>query len=183
MNGEQGCIFTLLSGIRRGNPCNFRCCMSSEFYCRRHHIRIQEDIEQNRLRLEGELLEELLEERRLENERLELETELIINEEPTTSCEICQKIINYHIDPIVDLTCDHVYHLKCYMLQKDIDKCVACDKKIYMEHKEDTSCSVCLENIEETDIYITKCNHHFHSECINSWKRIKNSCPNCRGDL
>ena len=173
---ERGCIFTLLSGIRRGNSCNLRCCISSEFYCRRHYNRIQENIQED---LQQELLELQQEQERLVQERLEIE----LNEEKeTNSCEICHKIINYHTDPFVDLTCDHVYHLKCYMLQKDNDACVTCNKKIYMEHKE-ISCSVCLENIEETDMHITKCNHHFHSGCINSWKRIKNSCPNCRGDI
>jgi len=45
-------------------------------------------------------------------------------------------------------------------------------------------CSICLENINHMVYVKTNCNHHFHRECINSWKRIgKNSCPNCRKNI
>ena len=39
------------------------------------------------------------------------------------------------------------------------------------------SCSICLEN--NTDIQLG-CLHRFHNECINQWRTINNSCPNCR---
>ena len=49
---------------------------------------------------------------------------------------------------------------------------------------EDLECSVCLKNfkIKET-ICITKCNHTYHKECIDTWLEIKDICPNCRADI
>ena len=42
------------------------------------------------------------------------------------------------------------------------------------------SCSICLENINtDDDKYITKCNHLFHTSCLNKWGK-NNTCPNCR---
>ena len=44
-------------------------------------------------------------------------------------------------------------------------------------------CSICLEKIEN-DGYKTSCNHHFHENCLNTWKNMdKRSCPNCRSKL
>ncbi len=40
-------------------------------------------------------------------------------------------------------------------------------------------CSICLDVIEkENKIYVLKCNHIFHVECLNKWN--KNTCPYCR---
>jgi len=42
------------------------------------------------------------------------------------------------------------------------------------------SCSICLEDINTNDDkYITKCNHLFHTSCLNKWGK-NNTCPNCR---
>ena len=42
------------------------------------------------------------------------------------------------------------------------------------------SCSICLEDINtDDDKYITKCNHLFHTSCLNKWGK-NNTCPNCR---
>jgi len=44
-------------------------------------------------------------------------------------------------------------------------------------------CSICLEKVRN-DGCKTSCNHHFHKNCINSWKNVgKNTCPNCRSKL
>ena len=44
-------------------------------------------------------------------------------------------------------------------------------------------CSICLEEVKANGIE-TDCNHHFHIDCINSWRNIgKNSCPNCRHNI
>ena len=44
--------------------------------------------------------------------------------------------------------------------------------------KEDT-CAICLNNITN-DIFISKCNHKFHNNCIKEWCKKNNSCPSCR---
>lgn len=43
-----------------------------------------------------------------------------------------------------------------------------------------STCSICLENIEK-DIQYTRCNHAFHRSCMTKWGRT--SCPLCRSDI
>ena len=43
-----------------------------------------------------------------------------------------------------------------------------------------STCSICLENIE-TDIQYTRCNHAFHRTCMTKWG--KNTCPMCRTNI
>ena len=56
------------------------------------------------------------------------------------------------------------------------------DKAIFKKEvrlgKCDSTCSICLENIEN-DIQYTRCNHAFHRTCMTKWGRI--DCPLCRG--
>jgi len=40
-------------------------------------------------------------------------------------------------------------------------------------------CSICHEDIENK-IYVLKCLHVFHPQCIKVWFNIRNSCPLCR---
>lgn len=42
-------------------------------------------------------------------------------------------------------------------------------------------CSICLDEIDETNKIETKCNHLFHKNCLDKWER--NTCPNCRSFL
>jgi len=48
-------------------------------------------------------------------------------------------------------------------------------------------CSICLESLNNTEVYKTKCNHIFHVVCIknyvntNQFNEVK--CPNCRESL
>lgn len=42
-------------------------------------------------------------------------------------------------------------------------------------------CSICLNLYKNNDnIIITKCNHHFHYDCILEWLNNKGTCPLCR---
>lgn len=50
--------------------------------------------------------------------------------------------------------------------------------KKYIMSIEDT-CAICLNNITN-DIFISKCNHKFHNNCIKEWCKKNNSCPSCR---
>lgn len=43
----------------------------------------------------------------------------------------------------------------------------------------DSDCSICLDDITRSDLYLTRCNHSFHKDCIEEWGISKN-CPNCR---
>lgn len=41
-------------------------------------------------------------------------------------------------------------------------------------------CSICLEDIEFKDLEILSCNHKFHKECIEIWRKKNPICPYCR---
>ena len=46
----------------------------------------------------------------------------------------------------------------------------------------DNTCAICKENLndaDENDIMINKCNHGFHKECISVWLTKKKKCPTC----
>lgn len=52
---------------------------------------------------------------------------------------------------------------------------------VVVEHPE---CSVCLENIlPNQDHQILRCNHPFHTDCINGWFALNNTCPYCRAAI
>lgn len=53
------------------------------------------------------------------------------------------------------------------------------------EEEEEETCSICLEDTIESIKFIeTKCNHHFHTECIIKWFNKSNTtCPCCRKEL
>lgn len=46
--------------------------------------------------------------------------------------------------------------------------------------REPITCSICLDNIPNSDIKELRCNHKFHRNCINIWLRENNTCPLCR---
>ena len=41
-------------------------------------------------------------------------------------------------------------------------------------------CSICLEELNENTTTLKNCDHTFHTNCVNSWLKIKPSCPLCR---
>ena len=51
----------------------------------------------------------------------------------------------------------------------------------------DDECALCLDSMYKTDVYITKCNHAFHLDCIknqvNSCCVSRYDCPSCRTNL
>lgn len=53
-----------------------------------------------------------------------------------------------------------------------------------MEHTEVT-CTICMEDIEinSTCKQIPRCNHKFHSKCIEPWLKKNKTCPNCREEI
>jgi len=40
-------------------------------------------------------------------------------------------------------------------------------------------CSICLDKLDK-NIFILKCNHKFHKECLSRWLNVNPSCPLCR---
>ena len=52
----------------------------------------------------------------------------------------------------------------------------------YNETINQKTCSICLEEYKKNDqVFVSKCNHIFHKNCITSWLNINNrTCPLCR---
>lgn len=46
--------------------------------------------------------------------------------------------------------------------------------------REKCSCSICLEDTEETEIYCLPCGHKIHKECGDKWFKDADTCPICR---
>lgn len=48
-----------------------------------------------------------------------------------------------------------------------------------IKNENEELCSICLCEIYDDNTQITKCGHKFHNKCINTWKKYRNTCPNC----
>ena len=46
--------------------------------------------------------------------------------------------------------------------------------------KEDEKCSICWDEIKNTEKKTLDCDHYFHIRCINRWEQTQNTCPLCR---
>lgn len=76
---------------------------------------------------------------------------------------------------------------KCRYKIKNKDKYFCCEehKPINREILE-SGCFMCCEKVEIKDLWILKCNHAFHYECLNDWfsnnsdENSKHECPICR---
>ena len=46
-------------------------------------------------------------------------------------------------------------------------------------------CAICLYEFteDEKDLSFGSCRHLFHSDCIEEWRKIKETCPYCRGEM
>ena len=57
--------------------------------------------------------------------------------------------------------------------------------KAHKKGKEGLECAVCLNEFEddETLRLLPKCNHVFHSDCIDLWLAFHVTCPVCRANL
>ena len=41
-------------------------------------------------------------------------------------------------------------------------------------------CSICLDDMYNTETVTLDCNHRYHKKCINDWLKEKHDCPQCR---
>lgn len=46
-----------------------------------------------------------------------------------------------------------------------------------------TTCSICLDNLDIGAAIATPCQHNFHQHCIDKWLQVGKQCPNCYRDL
>lgn len=84
--------------------------------------------------------------------------------------------------------CGHKVHVECGLrAAKRNNRCNKCNTNIINETiytvkiKKKEMCSICLE---DTDIVLYKCGHHFHEQCLKELSESKNNnndkCPMCR---
>ena len=52
-----------------------------------------------------------------------------------------------------------------------------------IESNKNKTCSICLDAIGKTDVFVTKCNHMFCGTCILKHASASNLCPLCRSEL
>ena len=45
------------------------------------------------------------------------------------------------------------------------------------------NCPICMEDLKQTDLIITRCGHQFHGTCMLKHMRKHDNCPMCRGVL
>ena len=49
-----------------------------------------------------------------------------------------------------------------------------------MYEEEDSQCVICLNDyVNDDDLRVAPCNHHFHAACIDRWLKINKKCPLC----
>jgi len=114
------------------------------------------------------------------------EKESLLQDLMYETCKCCNEKIH---DPKVILYCECQYHLKCFSLFKDDDKCIHCNDKIFKTEDEDyIMCSICIEPIKDrSNSSKTRCDHLFHKKCLTHWKSSyqynSNKCPNCRSQI
>ena len=99
-------------------------------------------------------------------------------------CIVCDTKINV---PKVTLYCGCNYHLGCFLLLKNEEKCLKCEDKILKEKDEDyPTCSICFLPLKE-ELEKLKCKHTYHIQCIHKWRTSRNlnsnKCPLCRAYL
>ena len=99
-------------------------------------------------------------------------------------CRLCMNEIDQSLSK-VKLACGHSFHYKCFMIVYqdengfifNANKCLTCNYDIKNELNKE--CCICLDSLM-TDIKKTRCNHFFHSKCLEKWDKSK-GCPCCRG--
>lgn len=46
-----------------------------------------------------------------------------------------------------------------------------------------TECPICMDDLQKTDLFVSRCGHQFHSTCMVRHMRQNDNCPMCRGVL
>jgi len=170
----RGCRFTLTRGNRRGEACGNNLSIHSTTHCTRHHnmhLRNEQDVQN----LPPSLLRHPVRSAVYQEEYKSQCSELIYD-----PCPLCNSKVE---GAKVTLECGCEYHLNCYLIVQNETHCMKCGDKINKTDEDYEDCSICQDKIK-CGGHKTKCDHHFHKDCLNNWKRMaKNTCPNCRANM
>ena len=85
----------------------------------------------------------------------------------------CKKVINVAKDFYKNCSAYILYQK--IIIQIFIFFIIAEEKK----HPEQ-ECSICLDDMYNTETVTLDCNHRYHKKCINDWLKEKHDCPQCR---
>lgn len=69
--------------------------------------------------------------------------------------------------------------LELYQLEQTAEQVAIIIEKLKVYNE----CSICAEEMNvdgESKLFLTKCEHVFHTDCIHAWHKRKNNCPLCR---
>ena len=97
---------------------------------------------------------------------------------PPTNCNACNRAYK-QIKPHLKTK----KHSKNTLLLQQRQQHAAAAEVRLQEPQEIHECSICLDEISSNKLQTTQCGHHFHKDCLDNWRRMKNSCPNCRHNL
>lgn len=61
------------------------------------------------------------------------------------------------------------------------DKIINLEKVKFEDKMEEKKCFICLSDFDKkSNIIVLPCSHYSHSNCMEKWLRLTNSCPICR---
>lgn len=64
------------------------------------------------------------------------------------------------------------------------DKDITTQSEVVYEINNNSECSICYNNFDNIlPVYKLKCNHEFHTDCINTWMKSSGTCPLCRNNI
>lgn len=107
----------------------------------------------------------------------ELEIEEIVN----SGIEIVPTIINEGFYYEKEECVDFIESLTQYLIYSQNANIIIKSKVTSLS---DDKCGICMGEFEQDEsVDIFYCEHKFHSECSQSWRKTKNSCPMCNKSL
>ena len=54
-------------------------------------------------------------------------------------------------------------------------------KVVHRKKVTEVNCTICLEKLMGK-VYVLRCNHRFHVQCLDKWLKTQMTCPMCRAD-
>lgn len=103
-------------------------------------------------------------------------------------CDFVMKKIKMEIVYQVYIIYKHKMHLKKNKEARLLKKVF---ERFYNRHifskSDNKECNICLEYFTDLDkdkkVIMLNCNHYYHLDCLNIWKKENNSCPYCRNHI
>ena len=114
-------------------------------------------------------------------------TDIEINNENLDLMEIISFIYSYNreleeerqLNEVLERSMDDLQLQRQDNVEIDIER-----QSYSLTDKKTECCCICMEKYKEEDIVsVLKCEHNFHSACIEEWGHYKASCPICKEEI